>query len=199
MPTPNCSESDRLKDELVQNVSHELRTPLTFIKGYIELLSGGDLGQMNERQQDCLKIVAEKTNLVTRLVSDIVFLQQIENESLQLADIDLGQMMRRVVQVTRVRRSESGYTAGCLPPDLPLVRADQDRILQVFDNLIGNAIKFSPNGGVITLQAQEVGDTVRVGWCRIPASASQRTVWSASLSDSTRWMAPPRASSAEQD
>ncbi len=68
---------DRLKDELVQNVSHELRTPLTFIKGYVELLTAGDLGQMNERQQDCLKIVAEKTTLVTRLVSDIVFLQQI--------------------------------------------------------------------------------------------------------------------------
>jgi signal transduction histidine kinase len=135
---------------------------LTFIKGYVELLTAGDLGQMNERQQDCLKIVAEKTTLVTRLVSDIVFLQQIENESQQLADIDLAQMMQRVVQVTRVTAADRVTLQAVLPPDLPLVRADQDRILQVFDNLIGNAIKFSPNGGVITLQAQEAGDMVRV-------------------------------------
>jgi GAF domain-containing protein len=155
-------EVDQLKDELVQNVSHELRTPLTFIKGYIELLGSGDLGQMNERQQDVLKIVAEKTNLVTRLVSDIVFLQQIERESLQLADIDMAQMIRRVVQVAEVTAVDRVTLQAIVPPDLPLVRADQDRIFQVFDNLIGNAIKFSPNGGVITLQAQEVGDMVRV-------------------------------------
>jgi GAF domain-containing protein/PAS domain-containing protein len=155
-------EVDRLKDELVQNVSHELRTPLTFIKGYIELLGGGDLGQMNEHQQDVLKIVAEKTNLVTRLVSDIVFLQQIEHESLQLADVDIAQMIRRVVQVIPVAAVGRVTLQAVLPPDLPLVRADQDRIYQVFDNLIGNAIKFSPNGGVITLQAQELDDRVQV-------------------------------------
>jgi signal transduction histidine kinase len=155
-------QADRLKDELVQNVSHELRTPLTFIKGYVDLLAGGDLGQMNERQQDCLKIVAEKTNLVTRLVSDIVFLQQIENESLQLADIDLAQMIRRVVEVTQVTARDRGTLQAVLPPDLPSVRADQDRIFQVFDNLIGNALKFGPKGGIITLQAQEIGDMVRV-------------------------------------
>jgi GAF domain-containing protein len=155
-------EVDRLKDELVQNVSHELRTPLTFIKGYIELLGGGDLGQMNEHQQDVLKIVAEKTNLVTRLVSDIVFLQQIEHESLQLADVDIAQMIQRVVQVIPVTAVGRVTLQAALPPDLLLVRADQDRIYQVFDNLIGNAIKFSPNGGVITLQAQELGDMVQV-------------------------------------
>ena len=70
--------------------------------------------------------------------------------------------MRRVVQVTQVSAANRVTLQAVSPPDLPLVRADQDRILQVFDNLIGNAIKFSPNGGVITLQAQEVGDRVRV-------------------------------------
>ncbi len=66
------------------------------------------------------------------------------------------------VQVSQVTAANRVTLQAVLPPGLPLVRADQDRILQVFDNLIGNAIKFSPDGGVITLQAQEAGDMVRV-------------------------------------
>jgi signal transduction histidine kinase len=154
---------DQLKDELVQNVSHELRTPLTFIKGYIDLLLEGDMGQINEKQRMSLAIVSEKTNAITRLVSDIMFLQQIEHESLQLANVDLADLAYKAVQGSRTATATAHITLQeIIPPDLPPVRADRDRINQVFDNLIGNAIKFSPEGGIITVQVQEMDEKLQV-------------------------------------
>jgi signal transduction histidine kinase len=156
-------EVDRLKDELVQNVSHELRTPLTFIKGYVELLLAGEMGDLTAGQRESLSIVADKTDLVSRLVADIMLLQQIEHESLRWSDIDLGQAARRALQSQEVTAAQAGLTLRAIvPPDLPLVRADRDRLNQVFDNLIGNAIKFSPNGGEITVQLLDTGEMVQV-------------------------------------
>jgi signal transduction histidine kinase len=154
---------DRLKDELVQNVSHELRTPLTFVKGYIELLLDGEMGQINEQQRESLAIVADKTNAIARLVSDILFLQQIEHQSLQLSDLNLVEVVRRALQSNQPPATAAGITLQAMaPPHLPPVRADRDRVNQVLDNLIGNAIKFSPNGGSITVQLEEANDMVQV-------------------------------------
>ncbi len=154
---------DRLKDELVQNVSHELRTPLTFVKGYIELLLDGEMGQINEQQRESLAIVADKTNAIARLVSDILFLQQIEHQSLQLSNLNLVQVVRRALQSNQPPATAAGITLQAIaPPHLPPVRADRDRVNQVLDNLIGNAIKFSPNGGSITVQLEEANDMVQV-------------------------------------
>jgi signal transduction histidine kinase len=151
-------EIDRLKDELVQNVSHELRTPLTFVKGYVEMLLDGDMGQINERQRESLSIVADKTDTIARLVSDIIFLQQIEHESLQLTELDLAQVVRRAVQSNQAV-AEAAHIAleSHFAPDLAPAHADRDRINQVLDNLIGNAIKFSPNGGTITVELEDAG------------------------------------------
>lgn len=156
-------EVDRLKDELVQNVSHELRTPLTFIKGYVELLLAGEMGDLTKEQRESLSIVADKTDMVSRLVADIMLLQQIEHESLRWTDIDLGQAARRALQSHEAAATQAGLTLRAIvPPDFPLVRADRDRLNQVFDNLLGNAIKFSPNGGEITIQLADAGEMVQV-------------------------------------
>ncbi len=154
-------EADRLKDELVQNVSHELRTPLTFIKGYVELLLEEDMGPINERQRESLSIVAEKTNSVTRLVSDIIFLEQIERESLQLGTLHLADLARLALQGCEVTAAAAGIQLRTdVHPNLPLVSADRDRINQVFDNLLANAIKFSPRGGSITIGLRQQGDAI---------------------------------------
>jgi len=154
---------DRLKDELVQNVSHELRTPLTFIKGYVELLCDGEMGQLNEQQRESLEIIAYKTGAITRLVSDILFLQQIERESLQLSDLDLVEVARQALHSIEPSAMLGGITLEMIAPSrLPLVRADYDRMNQVFDNLVGNAIKFSPDGGEVTVQMLESGSMVQV-------------------------------------
>ena len=154
---------DRLKDELVQNVSHELRTPLTFIKGYVELLLEEDMGPLQESQRESLTIVADKTNALTRLVSDIIYLQQVEWESLQFSRQDMREMARLASQSCEVAAVTAGISLHLqAEAHWPLIPVDRDRINQVFDNLLGNAIKFSPRGGTITLEVQDAGEMILV-------------------------------------
>lgn len=154
---------DQLKDELVQNVSHELRTPLTFIKGYVELILEQDLGPLNEAQRESLSIVAEKTTALTRLVSDIIFFQQIERESLELAPHSLRDVAKLALQACEVAGANAGIALRLDAPDVaPPITIDRDRINQVFDNLLGNAIKFSPRGGTITIGVEDQGDHWRL-------------------------------------
>jgi signal transduction histidine kinase len=157
-------EVDRLKDELVQNVSHELRTPLTFIKGYVELLLEEDLGLLNETQRESLTIVADKTNALTRLVSDIIYLQQVEWESLQFSLQDMREMARLALQSCEVAAVTAGISLRLeAEANMPPIPVDRDRINQVFDNLLGNAIKFSPRGGTIIIEVQDAGDLLQLG------------------------------------
>ncbi len=154
-------ELDRLKSEFVQNVSHELRTPLTFVKAYVELMLDGALGEINERQRESLQIVAERTNVLTRLVRDIISLQQIEQGTLHLSLVDLGE----IAHISMLGAEPTARQAGIelkaeILPDLPLVLGDRDRLNQVFDNLLGNAIKFSPGGGKVTIRVRDAGDVL---------------------------------------
>jgi signal transduction histidine kinase len=156
-------EIDRLKDELVQNVSHELRTPLTFIKGYVELMLDQDMGPLNEVQRESLSIVADKTNALTRLVSDIIFLQQVERESLDLSQYNMRDVARLALHSCEVAATNLGIALRLeAPVDLPPISIDRDRINQVFDNLLGNAIKFSPRGGIITIGIEDSGEFVKL-------------------------------------
>ncbi len=155
-------ESDRLKDELVQNISHELRTPLTFVKGYIELLLAGDAGSLTDAQREQLSIVAEKTDAVTRLVSDIIFLQQADQMPGKRSLVSLAQPVQRALRECAAAAEKAGLTlVANLPDDLPLVAGDEGRLLQVFDSLLGNAIKFSPDGGQIVVTIEDAGSMVR--------------------------------------
>jgi len=155
-------EADRLKDEIIQNVSHELRTPLAFIKGYVELLKSGELGPMTPEQARSLEIVARRTDHLTRLVNDFITLQVVSWETLNLQEVDLGRLARTVVEDCRSAASQNGIEVKeDIPADLPPVMADPDRIAQVLDNLLANAIKFSPQGGAIVVRVREVGDWLR--------------------------------------
>lgn len=156
-------EADRVKDEMVQNISHELRTPLTFVKGYVELLLAGDAGPLNEDQREQLKVVAEKTNAVTRLVSDIMFLQQADRLPGKKSPVSLIRLAQRSLEEWAPAAREAGVRLeGDLPDDLPPVGGDEGRLLQVFDNLLSNAIKFSPEGGKIGVRVQSAGSMVQV-------------------------------------
>jgi signal transduction histidine kinase len=155
--------ADRLKDEIVQNISHELRTPLTFVKGYVEMLLDESAGSMNATQKQYLEIVAEKTNVVTRLVSDIMTLQQTEAVPSRRVPVSLAELARRAVLGCMATAENAGLAlVENIADDLPLATGDEDRLLQVFDNLLGNAIKFSPDGGQIIVAVQDAGDRLRV-------------------------------------
>jgi signal transduction histidine kinase len=156
-------KADRVKDEVVQNVSHELRMPLTFVKSYVELLLDGDAGPLTEEQRAYLEIVSQKTNLVTKLVSDIMMLQQAEQLPAKREAIELGTLIHQSVQgCTAAARETRVDLVAHVPDDLPLIAGDAERLQQVFDNLLGNAIKFSPNGGQVVVAAQDIGPVVQV-------------------------------------
>jgi GAF domain-containing protein len=156
-------ESDRLKDELVQNISHELRTPLTFVKGYVDLLMDGEMGSMSSEQVDALEIVSEKTNVITRLIEDIMALQRIDASNLQLEEWAMADLIETAVASYRLVAGDKGFDIiHTLTESRGNVLIDKGRIGQVLDNLIGNAMKFSPDGGTITLSLQEREDEVCV-------------------------------------
>ncbi|MCB8985981.1 MAG: GAF domain-containing protein [Ardenticatenaceae bacterium] len=156
-------ESDRLKDELVQNVSHELRTPLTFVKGYVDLLMDGEMGLVTPEQQDALQIVATKTDEITRLIDDIITLQRIDAGNLQIAPHSLNDLIRTALAGHRMVAEKKGLMVEARLPASPvIVPVDKGRINQVLDNLIANAMKFSPNGGTILVTLEESEKEVRV-------------------------------------
>jgi signal transduction histidine kinase len=157
------AEVDRLKDELVQNISHELRTPITFIKGYISLLLEGDLGDLGQEQISSLKIVNEKTEQLISLVNGILTLQILTTEVLRLESISPNHLADRAVEDAKIATENLGIkVVADYPEEMPFVRVDPTRITQVFDNLLQNAIKFSPEGGTITIRLRPLKAKVRV-------------------------------------
>ena len=156
-------ELNRLKSEFVQNVSHELRTPLTFIRGYVDLLLEGALGELNEQQREALQIVSNKTETLTRLVGDIISLQRAEMASLELAPVSLADVIDMALRGAEAAAQEANLQLICkVPPDLDPVFGDRARLGQVLDNLIGNALKFTPPGGLIEVSVEDAGDYERV-------------------------------------
>jgi PAS domain S-box-containing protein len=144
---------DRLKDEFVANVSHELRTPLTFIKGYAEYLLEGYAGQVNDDQREALEIVLNRSDAVIQLVNDIISLKRAEMSDLDLEMIDIAEVANGCVQGSFAAAERLGIHIDCVTdPGLAPVRGDALRVGQVFDNLIGNAIKFSGPGDRITVR-----------------------------------------------
>lgn len=157
------AEENRYRDELIQTVSHELRTPLTYIVGYVDLLLSGQPGALNSEQISSLQIVANKTRALDRLVSDLMSSGQPNAEDLLLEVLNLGELAEQAVQGIRASAAEQGIT---LLTDIDhhagLVLADSGRMGQVFDNLLGNALKFSPSHGMIMVRVFRRIQHVRV-------------------------------------
>ena len=157
-------ESDRLKDELVQNVSHELRTPLTFVKGYVDLLMDGEEGLLSPEQQEFLQIVSDKTDDITRIIDDIITLQRINASNLQLETVPMTDVLNATVASHRLVADKKGLQikTNYEEDKNALVSIDKGRMNQVLDNLIGNAMKFSPDGGAITITMSKLDYAVCV-------------------------------------
>lgn len=156
-------EADRKKDEFVQNVSHELRTPLTFVKAYVELFLDGTLGPITNSQRESLEIVVQRTAAITRLVNDILTLKQLDRESMDVVAVAVGDLVRAAVRSSEPTAAQAGLAMRAeIAESLPLVYGDSDRLSQVLNNLLHNAIKFSPDGGTITVRSRPVEGAVQV-------------------------------------
>ncbi len=156
-------ETNRLRTELVQNVGHELRTPLSLIQGYVELLLDGDLGRVLDSQQGALQVIHERSATLARLIHNLTVLQAVPRGALALALVSVVEVVRRALAEFERSAEKAGITfREELPVGLPPVMGDQERLELVFGHLVDNAIKFSPDGGTVTVRAWADGNQVYV-------------------------------------
>jgi signal transduction histidine kinase len=155
-------EADRVKDEFVALISHDLRTPLTSIMGYLELTL--DDGNLTEEQRGYLDIVDRNADRLLRLVNDLLFVARLEAGQLDLnpGELDLGAVVRQSVREAEPRATAGGIEITCEASDVPAVQADRGRMFQLMDNLVSNAIKFTPAGGDVRVSLTPVNGVVRL-------------------------------------
>jgi signal transduction histidine kinase len=154
-------EADRLKDEFVALISHDLRTPLTSITGYVELALEDEL---TDEVRGFLEVVSRNADRLLSLVNDLLFVARLQAGELSLnpEDVDLADVVRHGVRAIEPRAAAKGITLTCVVDAVPAVHADRGRMMQVFDNLVSNAVKFTPVGGVVHVSLRQDGDSARL-------------------------------------
>jgi two-component system sensor histidine kinase NblS len=157
-------ELNAAQSRFISNVSHELRTPLFNIKSYVETLH--DLGdQLTEQEkQEFLGIANAETDRLTRLVNDVLDLSRLESDRVwQLEPLEVAPAIEQTLRTYRLNAEDRGVTLALeADPTLPRVLGNWDLLLQVFDNLVGNALKFTKPGGMVRLRAYPWPDSCRL-------------------------------------
>jgi signal transduction histidine kinase len=145
-------EADRLKDEFVALISHDLRTPLTSIMGYLELTM--DDATLGEEPRSYLEVVQRNSERLLRLVNDLLFVARLEAGELDLhpTELDVGGIVRQSVEEARPRAAAKGIELGCEVQSVAPLVVDKGRMFQLLDNLMSNAIKFTPAGGRVDVR-----------------------------------------------
>jgi signal transduction histidine kinase len=152
--TARLQELDRLKDQFVATVSHELRTPLTSIHGYLELVLDGAAGTVADEQRQFLSVVARNTQRLRRLVDDLLLVSEIDagNLELHLVDLDLEDLARQSLESSRPQ-AEAGGVSLVFSANGPVrLAGDHVGISQLLDNVVSNALKFTPRGGSVAVR-----------------------------------------------
>ena len=153
----------RLKSEFIANVSYELRTPLNAVIGFAEILMKQFFGDLNPRQLDYSRSIVQSAQQLMKLINDILDLATIEAGYMVLDtdEVEIAEMLEAVLTLTRERaRSRNLELALRCPSDIGAVTADERRLKQALFNLISNAIKFTPPGGVISVEAERNEDAL---------------------------------------
>jgi two-component system sensor histidine kinase NblS len=149
------AELNEAKSQFISNVSHELRTPLFNIKSFIETLHeyGEDLSVAEQRE--FLETANRETDRLTRLVNDVLDLSRLESFKLyNFEAVDLAQPIEQTLRTYRLNARDKGIELiQEIEPDLPFVFGHYDLLLQVFTNLVGNALKFTETGGKVAIRA----------------------------------------------
>jgi signal transduction histidine kinase len=155
--------AQRIKDDFLSIVSHELRTPLTSIQGYAQLLEGRMRDSSGAKELSQVRVIRSQVTRMRRLVEDLLDVSRIDRRgvvSIEPEPLDLAEEIREAVARSSREHPERSITAE-VPDTLPM-RADRDRIGQVLTNLLDNAVKYSPDGGPVTVRARTTGDEVEV-------------------------------------
>jgi PAS domain S-box-containing protein len=154
---------ERMKTDFVSTVSHELRTPLTSIKGFVRTLLDDTEGYYDgETRHEFYGIIDQECDRLTRLISDLLNVSRIEaGRPLQLnwQPVEVPQVVKKVV-ANQLSYTDRHQIQVEMDDDLPTITADQDKLDQILTNLLNNAIKYSPEGGTISLKVKRNGDKV---------------------------------------
>ena len=160
-------ELNAAQSRFISNVSHELRTPLFNIKSYVETLY--DMGDQlsDDEKQEFLGVANAETDRLTRLVNDVLDLSRLESgRAVQFEAMSLGAAMEQTLRTYRLNADEKQVKLLLdVSPELPEILGNWDLLLQVLDNLVGNALKFSRSGGVLALRAYPWPDSCRFEPC----------------------------------
>ena len=157
-------ELDRLKDEFLSTVTHELRTPLTSIRALTEILFDNPDIELEQRQEFLGTVITESERL-TRLINQVLDMAKIEAGEVdwRVAPMDLGAAVEQAAAATGRLFLDRGIRLEvAIPPDLPPVRGDHDRLVQVVVNLLSNAAKFTPPGGRVAVEVAVEGSEAAV-------------------------------------
>ncbi|OHD66506.1 MAG: hypothetical protein A2176_03925 [Spirochaetes bacterium RBG_13_51_14] len=142
---------DRMKDEFLANTSHELRTPLNAIIGIAESLQDGVAGALPEKVGTNLAMITSSGKRLSNLINDLLDFSKLKNKDivLKLKAVDIKILADIAIELTgHLKGSKNINVINSIPPDTPLITADEDRMQQILINLIGNAIKFTESGKV---------------------------------------------------
>lgn len=147
------SQIDRLKDEFVSLTSHELRTPMTAIKSYLWMALSGRAGKLPKKLAKYLDLAYTSTERMIKLVNDLLNVTRIESEKVEFhpQGVNIVELAKTVVGEVQPEADRRDLTITLVQKNLPLVFADWNRICEVLTNLVGNALKFTPAGGKITI------------------------------------------------
>ncbi len=166
-------ELNAAKSRFISNVSHELRTPLFNIKTYVETLHDLWTQISDEERSEFLATANAETDRLTRLVNDVLDLSRLESgQEFRFEPMELRPALEQTLRNYRLNASDKGVRLLCeVEPTLPRVQANFDLLLQVLDNLVGNALKFTPSGGAVCLRAYLWPDS-----CPVPEVSASATI-----------------------
>jgi protein-histidine pros-kinase len=155
-------EADRMKDEFFSLVSHEFRTPLTSITGYVELLTERAAELSEAEREHFLGVVKRNSVRLRRLVDDLLFISKVQAGKFSLTprEVDLGQIATQCVEAAAPHAREKGLALSLNVVGAPEVFGDPDRLGQLLDNLISNAVKYTPEGERVDVALSSEGDCV---------------------------------------
>ncbi|RBW49414.1 two-component sensor histidine kinase [Marinobacter sp. F3R11] len=149
--------TNKLKDSFVSNVSHELRTPLTSLNGALRLLNSGTAGELPESAQKMTTLALRNSERLQLLIADLLDFNKLSAGEMRVnfETVEIGELIRITVASNQLMASEYSVSLTARDiPDLSLV-TDGHRLTQILDNFISNAIKFSPSGGEVVIEAEE--------------------------------------------
>ena len=172
---------DRLKDQFIATVSHELPTPLTSIHGYLDLLIEGEAGKLTDEQRQFLSVAERNTDRLRRLVDDLLVVSELDagKLGLELGSLDLSALAHESLESAPPQADARGITLEFRPESPVRLTGDRVRLGQLLDNVITNAVKFTPHGGSVSVRTSRsngsaVLEVEERGWEFQPASRSIR-------------------------